>query len=92
MFNERLIIIENLLHATNLNLLEYLLLISFVAEKQQGVRVVDKLLVEFGNRMPPLSLNVTDTKVKRIKFEVRLINKVKLSQSMIYWLNLNTFL
>ncbi|VIO93081.1 b52-prov protein, putative [Brugia malayi] len=46
------------------------------AEKQQGVRVVDKLLVEFGNRIPPLSLNVTDTKVKRIKFEMRLINKL----------------
>ncbi|EJW75121.1 hypothetical protein WUBG_13972, partial [Wuchereria bancrofti] len=46
------------------------------AGKQQGVRVVDKLLVEFGNRTPPLSLNVTDTKVKRIKFEMRLINKL----------------
>ncbi|VBB26681.1 unnamed protein product [Acanthocheilonema viteae] len=45
------------------------------AEKRQGVRTVDKLLVEFGNRIPPLLLNVTDTKVKRIKFEMRLINK-----------------
>ncbi|VDO40864.1 unnamed protein product, partial [Onchocerca flexuosa] len=46
------------------------------AEKKQGVRVVDKLLVEFGNRIPPLSLSVTDTKVRRIKFEMRLINKL----------------
>ncbi|VDO17133.1 unnamed protein product [Brugia timori] len=51
--------------------------VNLRAEKQQGVRVVDKLLVEFGNRIPPLSLNVTDRKVKRIKFEMRLINKVK---------------
>ncbi|KAM3719994.1 Synaptotagmin-3 [Dirofilaria immitis] len=46
------------------------------AEKQQGVRIVDKFIVEFGNRIPPLSLNVTDRKVKRIKFEMRLINKL----------------
>ncbi|VDK85102.1 unnamed protein product [Litomosoides sigmodontis] len=46
------------------------------AGKQQGVRIVDKLLVEFGNRKPPLSLNVADTEVKRIKFEMRLIKKL----------------
>ncbi|EJD74802.1 hypothetical protein LOAG_17935 [Loa loa] len=46
------------------------------AEKQQGVRVVDKLLVEFGNRIAPLSFDVTDRRVKRIKFEMRIVNKL----------------
>lgn len=39
--------------------------------------MVDRLLVEFGNRLPPLSFNVTDAKVKRVKFEMRIINKVQ---------------
>uniref|UniRef100_A0A0R3RTB3 BTB domain-containing protein n=1 Tax=Elaeophora elaphi TaxID=1147741 RepID=A0A0R3RTB3_9BILA len=33
------------------------------AERHQGMRLVDKLLVEFGNRIPPLSLSVTNTKL-----------------------------
>lgn len=70
MFNEQLLIVQ-------FNSFYEYLILTFVAEKRQGVRIVDKLLVEFGSRKPPLSLNVADTEVKRIKFEMRLINKVK---------------
>ncbi|VDK28752.1 unnamed protein product [Gongylonema pulchrum] len=44
------------------------------SDRLQAVRVVDKIMIELGSRLPPLKVTIADEQVKRMKFEMRTIN------------------
>uniref|UniRef100_A0A915A0B5 BTB domain-containing protein n=3 Tax=Parascaris univalens TaxID=6257 RepID=A0A915A0B5_PARUN len=45
-------------------------------DRSKGVQVVDRGVFHFGKRAHPISIQIRDSRVKRIKFELRFVTKV----------------